>query len=213
MFSGKFPYADVDIYDLKPHLQGGERPSLPTDDLSRRRGLGPEMEDLIRDCWTQIPTKRPSADKVVERLQLLQRVDQRPPNLTETSSSIQVDSSIIVQNPTFASTFTPRSDDNVLPVHGQRPEPIGSDYQAVHSGLNTTEYHGAQDDAMSNNPQKTGSALFKGAYVLPVDEQGPEPTGSESQVRFSSLSTEHAQDSAKTTPTADPLSEVRDIFN
>ena len=42
------------------------RPSLPVDDLSRRF----EMEDLIRDCWTQVPTKQPSANKVVERLKL-----------------------------------------------------------------------------------------------------------------------------------------------
>jgi Protein tyrosine and serine/threonine kinase len=66
MFSGKSPFEDVDIYDLKSVLQRGERPSLPADDLSRHRGLNPEMEDLIRDCWTQEPTKRPSADKVVE---------------------------------------------------------------------------------------------------------------------------------------------------
>jgi hypothetical protein len=33
------------------------------------------MEDIIRDCWTQEPKKRPSADEVVERLQLLQLVD------------------------------------------------------------------------------------------------------------------------------------------
>ena len=215
MFSGKSPYADVSVYDLKLLLQRGERPSLPADDLSRRRGLGPEMKDLIQDCWTQEPTKRPSADEVVGRLQLLQLVDQRPPNLIETSFSTQVDSSIIVQNPTSDPISTPRSDDNILLVHGQRPEPIGSDYQAVHSGLSTTEEHHGANDAMSNNPQKAASALFKGAYILPVDEHGPEPTESESQVAYSSLSTteEHAQDAAKVTPTTDPLSEVRDISN
>ena len=36
------------------------------------------MEDIIRDCWAQEQTKRPSADKVVERLQLLHPVDERP---------------------------------------------------------------------------------------------------------------------------------------
>ena len=54
--------------------------------------------------------------------------------------------------------------------------------------------------------------------VWPVDasEQGPGPTGSKSQVTYSSSSTteDHAQHSAKTTPTADFLSEVvRDISN
>ena len=80
MFSGKVPFENLEIYELLPRVRGGERPSLPTDDLSRRRGLNPEMEDIIRDCWTQEPTKRPSVDKVVERLQLLQLVDQRPLN-------------------------------------------------------------------------------------------------------------------------------------
>ena len=85
MFSGKLPFEGVEIYDLIPLLQREERPSLPADDLSRRRGLSPEMEDLIRDCWSQEPAKRPSADKIVERLQILQSVDQRPPNATGTS--------------------------------------------------------------------------------------------------------------------------------
>ena len=82
MFSGKIPFEHVEIYGLIPLLQRGERPSLSADDLSRRRGLNPQMEDLIRDCWNQEPAKRPSADKVVERLQLLynHQDDQRPPN-------------------------------------------------------------------------------------------------------------------------------------
>jgi hypothetical protein len=90
MFSGKVPFEGVEIYDLKALLQRGERPSLPADGLSRRRGLGPEMEDVIRDCWSQEPTKRPSADKIVERLQNLQLVDQRPPNKTGTSFFTQL---------------------------------------------------------------------------------------------------------------------------
>jgi hypothetical protein len=90
MFSGKFPFENLEIHELLPRVQGGERPSLPTDDLSRRRGLNPEMEGIIRDCWTQEPTKRPSADKVVERLQLLQLVDQRPLNEIGTSFFTQL---------------------------------------------------------------------------------------------------------------------------
>ena len=84
MFSGKVPFEGVDIYKLTLLLQRGERPSLPADDLSERRGLSPEMEDLIRDCWTQEPTIRPSADEVVERLQVL-RLDECPPNEIGTS--------------------------------------------------------------------------------------------------------------------------------
>ena len=85
MFSGKVPFGDIEMDDLKFVLERGQRPTLPADSLSRRRGLRLEMEDLIRDCWAQEPTKRPSADEVLERLQLLQLVDQRLPNEIGTS--------------------------------------------------------------------------------------------------------------------------------
>jgi hypothetical protein len=87
MFSGKLPFQGVELNELALLLQTGERPSLPADDLSRRRGLSAEMEDLIQDCWMQDPTKRPSADTVVERLELLPNrpVDRRPLNETGTS--------------------------------------------------------------------------------------------------------------------------------
>ena len=90
MFSGEVPFKDLEILELILRVQRGERPSLPTDELSQRRGLNPEMEDIIRDCWNQEPTKRPSADKVVERLQLLQLVDQRPLNDVGTSFFTQL---------------------------------------------------------------------------------------------------------------------------
>ena len=90
MFSGKVPFENLEIHELLPRVQGGERPSLPTDDLSRRRGLNLGMENIIWNCWTQEPTKRPSADKVVERLQLLQLVDQRPLNEIGTSFFTQL---------------------------------------------------------------------------------------------------------------------------
>ena len=80
LFSGQVPFEDVQLQDLQLLLERGERPSLPADDLSQRRGLSTEMEDIIRDCWAQDQTKRPSADKVVERLQLLHPVDERPLN-------------------------------------------------------------------------------------------------------------------------------------
>jgi hypothetical protein len=90
MFSGKVPFEGVDIYKITLLLKRGKRPSLPADDLSERRGLSPEMGDLIRDCWTQDPTKRPSADEVVERLQVLRLVDERPPNEIGTSFLTQL---------------------------------------------------------------------------------------------------------------------------
>ena len=95
MFSGKIPFEDVELYELLLLLQTGERPSLPADDLSRRRGLSAEMGDLIQDCWTQDPAKRPSADKVVERLKLLPNrpVDQRAVDEIGTSFFMQLLSS------------------------------------------------------------------------------------------------------------------------
>ena len=92
MFSGKIPFEDVGLSELELLLQTGERPSLPADDLSRRRGLSAEMEDIIQDCWAQDPTKRPSADEVVERLKLLPNrpVDRRPVNEIGTSFFMQL---------------------------------------------------------------------------------------------------------------------------
>ena len=78
LFSGQVPFEDVQLKDLQDLLERGERPSLPADGLSRRRGLSTEMEDIIRDCWAQEQMKRPTADTVVERLQLLHPVDERP---------------------------------------------------------------------------------------------------------------------------------------
>ena len=100
MFSGKIPFEGVELDELPLLLQTGERPSLPADDLSRCRGLSAEMEDLIQDCWTQDPTKRPSADKVVERLKLLPNrlVDQRPVDEVGTSFFMQL-LSLQVDNP------------------------------------------------------------------------------------------------------------------
>ena len=43
------------------------------------------MADIIRGSWVQEATKRLSADKIVERLQPLQPVDDRPPNEIGTS--------------------------------------------------------------------------------------------------------------------------------
>jgi hypothetical protein len=92
MFSGKLPFEGVELYELPVLLQTGERPFLPADNLSRCRGLSAEMEDLIQDCWIQDPTKRPSADKVVEQLKLLPNrpVDQRPVNEVGTSFFMQL---------------------------------------------------------------------------------------------------------------------------
>ena len=94
MFSGKLPFETEDDFmhrvgrgeppslplDFMLRVKGGERPSLPSDGLSRRRGLTSEMEYLIRDCWAQDPTYRPSAEQVAERLHVLckQSTDESP---------------------------------------------------------------------------------------------------------------------------------------
>jgi hypothetical protein len=177
------------------------RRQLPILNLSSRASLPksilPQADDqpttVVKDS---IMTTRQLSSTTEEHAQD-NAASQTPQNKTTPADSLSLDKSL-----------PPSVDD------WQRPDPTRSDSQAVHSRLSTTKkHHDAQDDPMSKNPQKTESALFKGAYVLPVDEQGPEPTGSESQIAYSSSSTteEHAQDSAKPTSTADPLSEVRDI--
>ena len=78
MFSGQLPFKIED--DFRSLVQSGGRPSLLSDKLSQRRGLTPEMEDLIRDCWAQDPTNRPSAERIAERLHVLcnQSADESP---------------------------------------------------------------------------------------------------------------------------------------
>ena len=85
VFSGQVPFENVQLKELQDLFERGERPSLPADDLSRRHGLSTEMEDIIRVCWAQEQMKRLSADKVVEQLQLLHPVDERPLNEIGTS--------------------------------------------------------------------------------------------------------------------------------
>ena len=99
MFSAKIPFESVQLYNLPLLLKRGERPSLPADDLSQHHSLSAEV-DLIQDCWTQDPTKQPSADRVVERLNLLpnQSVNRHAVNEIETSFSMQL-SSNQVNNP------------------------------------------------------------------------------------------------------------------
>src|ERR1700683_4423239 len=73
LFSGHVPFYEKkgpDSVVLLSVLQG-RRPVRPSHDLSTSRGLGDEVWNIVVTCWAQDPTKRPTAEQVVERLQVL----------------------------------------------------------------------------------------------------------------------------------------------
>jgi hypothetical protein len=81
MFSGKFPFHDIaNDFQVMFAVQQGRRPSRPSHDLGRVRGLNDEMWNLIEACWTSEPSERLSASRIVEKLRTLPNrpVDQRP---------------------------------------------------------------------------------------------------------------------------------------
>lgn len=69
MFSGHHPYHDItNDYQAIFTIQRGKRPSRPSHDMCRTRGLNDEMWDLIEICWTTDPSDRPSASEIIEQL-------------------------------------------------------------------------------------------------------------------------------------------------
>jgi len=79
LFLGHAPfYEKADMVVILSILKG-MRPVRPSDDLSKRRGLGDEIWSIIVTCWAQDLTERPTAKQVVECLRVLpnRRVDQR----------------------------------------------------------------------------------------------------------------------------------------
>jgi len=91
LFSDHAPFYEqkADTAVLLSILQG-MRPTRPSDELSKRRGLGDEIWTIIVTCWVQDPTQRPTAEQVVERLQASpnRRVDQRPLDNFSTNQSL-----------------------------------------------------------------------------------------------------------------------------
>ncbi|KAF0710134.1 Aste57867_5585 [Aphanomyces stellatus] len=68
MFARDVPFRGYDIDDIQRKVLNGDRPAIPTIDCP------PACQDLIRQCWSGDPTRRPSFD-VIERT--LQHVDVR----------------------------------------------------------------------------------------------------------------------------------------
>jgi len=81
MFSGDCPFHNIkNDFQVIFAVKLGKRPSHPSHDLCRIRGLTDKIWDLLQTCWTTEPSERPSAGQIVEQLRALpdRPVDQRP---------------------------------------------------------------------------------------------------------------------------------------
>jgi len=81
MFSDQYPFPDISVdFQVMFAVKQGKRPSRPSHEISRIRGLNDNIWHIIEACWTQDPSARPSATKVVEDLRNLpNRPDDRRP--------------------------------------------------------------------------------------------------------------------------------------
>ncbi|KIM83936.1 hypothetical protein PILCRDRAFT_68714 [Piloderma croceum F 1598] len=81
MFSGQLPFHDIkNDYRVMAAVTKGVRPSRPSHDLGRIRGLDDTIWNIIECCWSQEPNDRLSTHQIVESLCLSHHFadDQRP---------------------------------------------------------------------------------------------------------------------------------------
>jgi hypothetical protein len=72
MFSTEFPFHELTSdFQVMFVVKHGKRPSRPTHDLSRTRGLNDVIWQIIETCWNQDPDKRYTASQVVVSLRNL----------------------------------------------------------------------------------------------------------------------------------------------
>ena len=80
MFSCEIPFCDI-LVDARIiySVLAEKRPTWPSNNSSRIRGLSDEMRALVETCWDQKPTNRPTATQIVQQLRVLAsgRPDQR----------------------------------------------------------------------------------------------------------------------------------------
>ena len=72
MFSCEIPFCDI-LVDARiiVSVLAEKRPTWPSDNSSRVRGLSYEMRALVETCWDQKPTNRPTATQIVQQLRVL----------------------------------------------------------------------------------------------------------------------------------------------
>jgi len=90
IFSGELPFHEMPRdYSVILAVMQGKRPRRQSHDLCRIRGLNNDMWNLIELCWTDRPSDRPAASRIVELLCALpdRPVDQRPLDEFNTSPS------------------------------------------------------------------------------------------------------------------------------
>ena len=93
MFSGTYPFSEITSdFVVMFEVTQGKRPSLPSHDLSRVRGLNDQIARIIESCWSASPSDRLSASQIVEEFRALpgRPSDQRPVDSFNSSFSFQV---------------------------------------------------------------------------------------------------------------------------
>jgi len=81
IFSGQLPFHDItNECRVMSAVRGGKRPSRPSDNRSRIRGLDDEIWSIVQACWSQDPSRRPNTHQIVEQLRSFPTciVDERP---------------------------------------------------------------------------------------------------------------------------------------
>jgi len=104
MFSTEFPFHELtNDFQVMFVVKHGKRPSRPTHDLSRIRGLNDAIWQIIETCWNQDPGERYTASEVVVSLRNLpdRPYDCRPLNDFDKALPSQVLSTLdrVDQNP------------------------------------------------------------------------------------------------------------------
>lgn len=81
IFSGEVPFYDIiSDHQVSLEVRNGKRPSRPSHDISRTRGLDDDIWSIIQSCWAHEPDRRPAAYQIVELLRslLTYTADERP---------------------------------------------------------------------------------------------------------------------------------------
>lgn len=139
MFSGEYPFPDINNFKVMLAVPQGTRPSRPSHDLCRTRGLNDEMWQLIETCWGGEPSKRPTATQVVGQLEALtDRPDPRTlGNINVSPQDILYPETNFFYPPTSRSSAY--NSNTSLPWNLRR-SPRGPNLNDPFSTLTTTEY-------------------------------------------------------------------------
>jgi len=62
------PWSGKEVYEIPPAVQGGERPSIPQQQLEQFSKKDQPFLQLMNSCWHQVPNKRQTFSQIVDDL-------------------------------------------------------------------------------------------------------------------------------------------------